>query len=56
MARDGVFLRPGIPKGIRGLLRAAEFADRYDDIYRQAFPPRPLQRLLFPPLARLARR
>lgn len=56
MSRDGVFLRPGIPKGIRGLLRAAEFADRYDDIYRQAFPPRPLQRLLFPPLARLARR
>src|SRR5438552_8641629 len=49
MARDGVFLRPGIPKGIRGLLRAAEFADRYDDIYRQAFPPRALQRILFPP-------
>lgn len=56
MARDGVFLRPGIPKGIRGLLVASEFADRYSDIYVQTFPPPFLQRIGMKPLARLERR
>jgi quercetin dioxygenase-like cupin family protein len=56
LARAGMFLRPGIPKGPRGLLAAAEFADRYSEIFQQTFPPRPLQRILIPPLARLERR
>jgi quercetin dioxygenase-like cupin family protein len=56
LARAGMFWRPGIPRGVRGLLAAAEFVERYDPIYRQTFPPRFLQRMLFPPLARLARR
>jgi quercetin dioxygenase-like cupin family protein len=56
LARAGMFLRPGIPKGLRGLLAAAEFAERYGDIYQQTFPPPVLQRMLLPPLARLARR
>jgi quercetin dioxygenase-like cupin family protein len=56
LARAGMFARPGIPRGIRGALAAAEFAERYRDTYRQTFPPRALQRILFPPLARLERR
>jgi quercetin dioxygenase-like cupin family protein len=56
MSRQGLFLRPGIPKGIRGLLAAAEFADRYRDIYVQTFPPPLLQRITMRPLARVARR
>jgi quercetin dioxygenase-like cupin family protein len=56
LARAGMFLRPGIPKGLRGLLAAAEFAERYRETYRQTFPPRAIQRILFPPLARLERR
>ena len=56
LAQAGMFLRPGIPKGIKGLLAASEFADRYSDIYQGTFPPRPLQRLLFPRLARIERR
>jgi quercetin dioxygenase-like cupin family protein len=56
LARAGMFIRPGIPRGLRGLLAAAEFVERYDPIYRQTFPPRFVQRLLFPPLARIARR
>ena len=56
LAREGMFLRPGIPKGLRGLLAAAEFAERYRETYRQTFPPQAIQRILFPPLARLERR
>ena len=56
LAREGKFLRPGIPKGIKGLLAAAEFADRYGDTTVMTFPPRAVQRLLFPRLARMARR
>ena len=52
LARAGMFLRPGIPAGLRGLLAAAEFADRYSHIYRQTFPPP----FLVTPLARLERR
>lgn len=56
LARAGMFMRPGIPRGLRGLLAAAELAERHRDIYRQTFPPAAVQRLLFPPLARLERR
>lgn len=56
LAQAGTFMRPGIPKGLRGLLAATEFAERYSDIYRQTFPPAPIQRVLFPRLARLQHR
>jgi quercetin dioxygenase-like cupin family protein len=56
MARQGMFLRPGIPKGIRGLLAAADFSERYRDTMVLTFPPPVIQRILFPPLARLYRR
>jgi quercetin dioxygenase-like cupin family protein len=55
LARAGMFMRPGVPKGLRGLLAAAELAERYHDIYRQTFPPQVLQRILLPPVARIAR-
>ena len=55
LAREGKFLRPGLPKP-GGLLAAAELADRYSETTVMSFPPRPVQRLLFPRLARLARR
>jgi quercetin dioxygenase-like cupin family protein len=55
LARAGMFMRPGVPKGLRGLLAATEFAERYRDIYRQTFPPQVLQRILVPPVARIAR-
>jgi quercetin dioxygenase-like cupin family protein len=55
LARAGVFARPGLPKP-RGLPAAADFALRYRDTTVMTFPPRLLQRLLFPPLARLCRR
>ena len=56
MAREGLFMRPGIPKGLRGLLAAADFAERHREITVMTFPPQPVQRILFPRLARLARR
>ena len=55
LAQSGMFMRPGVPKGLRGLLAAAEFAETYREIYRQTFPPRLLQRIFVPPLARIAR-
>ena len=56
LSRAGAFLRPGVPRGVRGLLAASEFADRYGDSYVQTFPPPALQRIAMRPLARLARR
>jgi quercetin dioxygenase-like cupin family protein len=56
LARAGKFMRPGIPKGIRGTLDAAEFAERHLDDTVMSFPPPAVQRIVFPPLARLARR
>ena len=48
--------RRGIPRGPRALLDLAEFLDRYRDIFVATSPPRFLQRIAIPPLARLARR
>jgi quercetin dioxygenase-like cupin family protein len=56
LSRAGMFARPGIPKGLRGLLASAEFAERYSKTTVMTFPPRAVQKILFPPLARLARR
>jgi hypothetical protein len=59
MSREGLITRRGLPKHPRALLRAAVLAERYRDMAVLLFPPMPpplLQRLLFPPLARLAER
>jgi hypothetical protein len=45
-----------VPKGPRSLLDLADFLVRYRDIFVPASPPRLLQRVAVPPLARLARR
>jgi mannose-6-phosphate isomerase-like protein (cupin superfamily) len=54
--RTGKFTRGGIPKGLGALLQGADFTERYRDTAVLTFPPPALQRILFPPLARLARR
>ena len=48
--------RRGIPTGPRALLEMADFLDRYRDIFIPTSPPRRLQRIAIPPLARIARR
>src|SRR5918999_3427525 len=55
LSQAGMFRAPGIPKGLRGLLAATEFADRYHEIFVAAFPPPALQRISSPPLARIER-
>jgi quercetin dioxygenase-like cupin family protein len=59
MSQEGLISRRGLPRRPRALLRAAVLAERYRDMAVLLFPPMPppfLQRLLFPPLARLAER
>jgi quercetin dioxygenase-like cupin family protein len=51
-ARDGLFMRGGIPRGLRGARWAARFLKKYEDETVMLFPPRPLQRLLVALLAR----
>jgi quercetin dioxygenase-like cupin family protein len=59
MGRAGKFTRRGIPRGLDGLLAGIALAHGYREMAVLGFPPmppEPLQRLLFPPLARLAAR
>jgi quercetin dioxygenase-like cupin family protein len=59
MSRAGKITRRGIPRGLDGLLAGAALAHGYRDMVVLGFPPlppAPVQRLLFPPLARLAER
>lgn len=56
LSQAGAFRKPGVPKGIRGTFAAAEFAHRYRETTVMRFPPQPLQRLLFPLLARIEHR
>jgi quercetin dioxygenase-like cupin family protein len=59
LAREGkwkVFGRWAVPTGPGALLDLAEFLDRYREIFVPTSPPRVLQRIGVPPLARLARR
>jgi quercetin dioxygenase-like cupin family protein len=56
LAQAGMFKQPGVPRGLRGALAAAEFAERYTDTTIMTFPPRWVQRLAFPVLARIERR
>jgi quercetin dioxygenase-like cupin family protein len=59
LGRAGKLTRHGIPKGLDGLLQGAVMIDHYREMVVMGFPPlppAPLQRLLIPPLARLAAR
>jgi quercetin dioxygenase-like cupin family protein len=56
LARAGKYTQRGLPKGLGALLEVVEFAERYRETTVLAFPPPAVQRILFPPLARLARR
>jgi quercetin dioxygenase-like cupin family protein len=59
MGRAGKFTRKGIPRGVDGLLAGVALAHGYREMAVLGFPPlppAPVQRLLFPPLARLAER
>ena len=56
LGRAGRYTPRGLPKGPGALLDAAEFVERYRDTTVVSFPPPFLQRVVFPPLARLARR
>jgi quercetin dioxygenase-like cupin family protein len=59
LGRDGKWIalgRRGIPTGPRSMLEMAAFLDRYREIFVATSPPRVLQRIAVPPLARLARR
>ena len=39
-AREGLFMKGGIPKGLKGARWAADFLERYDDDVVMVFPPR----------------
>src|SRR5512142_1453813 len=59
LGRAGRMTQLGIPKGIKGLLAGAVMLDSYKEMVVMGFPPLPplaIQRLLIPPLARVARR
>lgn len=59
LGRAGKLTKHGIPKGLDGLLQGAVMIHSYGDMVVMGFPPmppRPIQRLLIPPLARLAAR
>jgi len=51
-AREGLFLRGGIPRSWRGARWAADFLKRYQDDVVLTFPPRFVQRALIGLLAR----
>lgn len=58
LAREGkwrVVGRQGIPTTPAALLDLADFLERYGEIFIPSFPPRILQRLAIPRLARLGR-
>jgi quercetin dioxygenase-like cupin family protein len=55
-AQEGLYNARNLPRNLRGLLWAAELADRFRDETVMCSPPPALQRLLLPPIAGLARR
>ena len=55
-ARDGLYNARNLPRSWRGALWVADFADRFKDDTVVTSPPPALQRVLLPPLVRLARR
>jgi quercetin dioxygenase-like cupin family protein len=56
LARTERFSDSGSPLSVRALVEAAALAERYRNTVVLTSPPRFLQRILFPPLARFARR
>jgi mannose-6-phosphate isomerase-like protein (cupin superfamily) len=59
LSRAGRISKLGIPKGAAGWLQGAVMIDHYRGMVVMGFPPFPpaaVQRILIPPLARLARR
>jgi mannose-6-phosphate isomerase-like protein (cupin superfamily) len=59
LSRNGRITKLGIPKGVKGWLQGAVLLDAYGGMVEMSFPPAPprlLQRLVMPPLARLAKR
>jgi mannose-6-phosphate isomerase-like protein (cupin superfamily) len=58
LSRAGRITKQGIPKGATGWLQAAVMLDAYGAMVEMSFPPAPpriVQRLLMPSLARLAK-
>lgn len=55
-AQQGLLTARNLPRNLRGLLWAADFAGRFMDETVVTSPPPALQRVLLPPLARLARK
>jgi hypothetical protein len=55
-AREGLYNARNMPTGFRGATWLAEFALRFQGETVMTSPPPALQRLVLPPLARLARR
>lgn len=55
LARTERFSDSGTPRSLRALVEAAAVALRYRDTVVLTSPPRFVQRILFPPLARFAR-
>ncbi len=59
MGRAGMLTKQGLPKSWKGLLHAAVLLEAYGEMVEMGFPPLPppaVQRLVMPPLARLAAR
>jgi quercetin dioxygenase-like cupin family protein len=59
LGRAGALTRRAFPKSLGALLAGADLADRHREMVVLLFPPFPpgwVQRLLIPPLARIARR
>jgi quercetin dioxygenase-like cupin family protein len=58
LSRSGAITRHGLPRSLTGLLRAAVLADDHREMVTllAPLPPLAIQRLIIPPLARLARR
>jgi quercetin dioxygenase-like cupin family protein len=55
LARAGAYTRRGLPRRPAAIVELADLMSRYAEITVMAFPPRPLQRMLLAPLARLRR-
>jgi mannose-6-phosphate isomerase-like protein (cupin superfamily) len=55
LARSERFSDTGSPRSLRALVEAAALAQRYRETVELTSPPRLVQRILFPPLARFAR-
>jgi quercetin dioxygenase-like cupin family protein len=55
-AREGLYNKRNLPTSFRGATWVADFALRFRDETVMTSPPPALQRLLLPPVARLARR